>query len=62
MSWLELSLTASAEQAHAVSDALSELGAAAVTIRPEDGADVLEPAPGAQPLAARNSVTGLFQG
>jgi ribosomal protein L11 methyltransferase len=60
MSWLELSVDASADEAEPVSDALQKLGASAVTISPRAGDEILEPAPGAQPLAAHNRVTGLF--
>ena len=62
MSWLELSVPASAEVAHAMSEALEALGASAVTVRPDQDTDILEPAPGAQPLAQHNTVTGLFAG
>jgi ribosomal protein L11 methyltransferase len=62
MSWLELSVPASADDANAVTEALEALGASAVTVRPDQGTDILEPAPGAQPLAQRNTVTGLFAG
>jgi ribosomal protein L11 methyltransferase len=62
MSWLELSVPASADDADAVTAALEALGAAAITVRPDESTDILEPAPGVQPLAKRNTVTGLFAG
>lgn len=45
-----------------MTEALEALGASAVTVRPDQNTDILEPAPGAQPLAPRNTVTGLFPG
>jgi len=59
VSWIELSLPAAAAEAERVSQAMEALGAAAVTVRPL-GAAPLEPAPGEQPLAADNTVSGLF--
>ena len=55
-----MSMDASASAADAVAAAMESLGALAVTTQPEAGDAVLEPAPGEQPLAARNRVTGLF--
>jgi ribosomal protein L11 methyltransferase len=61
VSWLTLSIDADARDVDAVSAAMEALGALAVTTRPEDGHALLEPAPGEQPLAPRNRVTGLFE-
>lgn len=60
MSWLKLSLAASAQQLDATEALLEELGAAAVTIVPLDDAIPWEPAPGALPMAPRNRIEALF--
>lgn len=62
MSWLQVSLAADAARAEAVSAVLESLGALAVTTAPCGTGPVLEPAPGALPLADRNRITGLFEG
>jgi ribosomal protein L11 methyltransferase len=61
VSWTEVSLAAAAGDVDPACEAMERAGAAAVTVRPH-GAPVLEPAPGEQPLAACNTVTGLFPG
>jgi len=54
-------MQARACEAEAVAAAMEALGALAVTTRPEAGHVLLEPAPGEQPLAPCNQVTGLFE-
>jgi len=60
MPWLQLTIESSPDDAERISDALSELGAAAVTLL--DGADqpLYEPPPGETPLWSDTRVTGLF--
>ncbi len=60
MSWLQLTLETSPADAERISDALSGLGAAAVTL--QDGADqpLYEPPPGETPLWSATRVVGLF--
>lgn len=60
MSWLKLSLDASADQLEDTEDALAALGAAALTIVPQDNALPLEPAPGEMPIAPLNRIEALF--
>lgn len=59
--WLELHLHTSSEQAHALSDELTSLGAEAVTF--QDGGDqpIYEPPPGALELWHETVVIGLFE-
>jgi ribosomal protein L11 methyltransferase len=61
MSWLQLILEAHPDDAERLSDALSELGASAVTL--QDGADqpLYEPPPGETPLWSDTRVIGLFE-
>lgn len=61
-SWLELSLTLSAEQRAEVELALDDLGALAITL--SDAADdpILEPGPGETPLWPTIVLTALFEG
>ena len=61
MPWLQLTLEATPENAERFSDALSELGAGAVTL--QDGADqpLYEPPPGETPLWSSTRVIGLFE-
>lgn len=61
-SWLELSLTLSAEQRAEVELALDDLGALAITL--SDAADdpILEPGPGETPLWPTIELTALFEG
>ncbi len=60
MSWLQLILESSPADAARIADALSGLGAAAVTL--QDGADqpLYEPPPGETPLWSATRIIGLF--
>ncbi|MCF6209875.1 MAG: 50S ribosomal protein L11 methyltransferase [Gammaproteobacteria bacterium] len=60
MSWLQLTLEGSPEDAERIADALSGLGAVAVTL--QDGADqpLYEPPPGETPLWSATRIIGLF--
>ena len=60
MPWLQLTFHVDPDKAETLSDLLSELGAAAVTM--QDGADqpLYEPPPGATPLWNQTCVSGLF--
>lgn len=60
MSWLKLSLAASAAQLETTEAALEALGAQAITVLPLDDAIPWEPAPGELPIAPRNRVEALF--
>ena len=61
MPWLQLTLESSPADAERIADALSGLGAAAVTL--QDGADqpLYEPPPGETPLWSDTRVIGLFE-
>lgn len=61
MPWLQLTLEATPDDAERIADALSELGAGAVTL--QDGADqpLYEPPPGETPLWSATRVVGLFE-
>ncbi len=61
MPWLQLTLESSPADAGRIADALSGLGAAAVTL--QDGADqpLYEPPPGETPLWSDTRVIGLFE-
>lgn len=61
MTWLQLKLQTSPEQAPLLSDLLSAAGALAVTL--EDAADepLYEPPPGSQPLWSCTTLSGLFE-
>ena len=61
MPWLQLTLETSPDDAERISDALSALGAAAVTL--QDGADqpLYEPPPGETPLWSDTRIVGLFE-
>jgi len=61
MPWLQLTLETSPANAERIADALSGLGAAAVTL--QDGADqpLYEPPPGETPLWSATRVVGLFE-
>jgi ribosomal protein L11 methyltransferase len=61
VNWLEVSVSAGAEDVDAATAALERLGALAVTTRPQASDPVLEPEPGHQPPGRRNRVTGLFE-
>ncbi len=58
--WIQLTVTARAEHAEQVSDALTAAGALAVTVHGDDAHEVLEPPPGATPLWELNKIVGLF--
>jgi ribosomal protein L11 methyltransferase len=61
MPWLQLTLEATPDNAERIADALSQLGAGAVTL--QDGADqpLYEPPPGETPLWSATRVVGLFE-
>ncbi len=61
MVWLQLHIPAPREKAERLEEALTDLGASAVTFR--DGADeaLLEPAPGSTPLWQETVVSALFE-
>lgn len=61
MPWLQLTLESDPAQADALSEALSTLGASAITL--QDGADqpLYEPPPGTTPLWSATRVIGLFE-
>lgn len=60
MPWLQLTFHVDPDRAETLSDLLSELGAASVTM--QDGADqpLYEPPPGATPLWNQTCLSGLF--
>jgi ribosomal protein L11 methyltransferase len=60
MPWLQLILKSSQTQAEQLSDLLSELGAAAVTLRDAADQPLYEPPPGATPLWENIDVIALF--
>lgn len=60
MPWLQLILETDAEHAPALSDLLSEAGAAAVTLQDSADQPLYEPPPGATPLWQATRVIGLF--
>ena len=62
MSWLQLRIDITRQQAYDVEKALQKMGAASVTL--EDNADqpILEPALGSTPLWDNSRITGLFNG
>jgi len=59
--WIKLITSSTTENTEALSDLISDAGAAAVTI--EDNADqpLFEPPPGETPLWQANRITGLFE-
>ncbi len=59
MSWLKLSLDASAAQLEATEQLLTQLGAQALTVVPLDDQIPWEPRPGEQPTAPRNRLEAL---
>lgn len=61
-SWLELSLTLSAEQRGDVELALDDLGALAITLSDAEDDPIFEPAPGETPLWPTVVLTALFEG
>jgi ribosomal protein L11 methyltransferase len=62
VTWLQIKLQASPDQAALLSELLADLGAVAVSL--EDGADepLFEPALGAHPLWSQTRVSALFEG
>lgn len=60
MTWIKLRFASTPAQAEALGDALSEVGAQAVTLIDGKDEPVLEPAPGAMPLWNDTQVIGLF--
>lgn len=60
MAWIQLIFTSSPQQAEALSDALSECGAAAVTFQDNADQPIYEPAIGETPLWSATSVIALF--
>ena len=61
MSWRQLSLTISADQAEPVADVLSEQGAVAVTLQDAADQPLYEPPLGSTPLWERTDVVALFE-
>lgn len=61
MPWLELSFEADKSSSAALEEALTELGALAVTIQDLEDEPIFEPAIGTAPYWERNKVTGLFE-
>lgn len=61
MPWLQLILKSSEPDAERLSDALSELGAASVTLRDAADQPLYEPPPGATPLWNQIDIIGLFE-
>lgn len=60
MTWIKLRFASNPDQAEALGDALTEVGAQAVTLIDGKDEPVLEPAPGAMPLWNDTQVIGLF--
>ena len=60
MAWIQLIFTSSPQQAEALSDALSAVGAAAVTFQDNADQPIYEPAIGETPLWSATSVIALF--
>ncbi len=60
MTWIKLRFASTPEEAEALGDALTEVGAQAVTLLDGKDEPVLEPAPGAMPLWTDTQVIGLF--
>jgi len=58
--WIQLMLSASAKEADALGDILSELGAMAVTLQDLGDEPIYEPLPGEQKLWSQTHVIGLF--
>ncbi|HEX22705.1 MAG TPA: 50S ribosomal protein L11 methyltransferase [Chromatiales bacterium] len=61
MSWLQLTLEGSPDDAERISDALSSLGAAAVTLQDNADQPLYEPPPGQTPLWSATRIIGLFE-
>ncbi|MBD3609132.1 MAG: 50S ribosomal protein L11 methyltransferase [Gammaproteobacteria bacterium] len=60
MSWQQLHLQLPASQVDAISDSLSEMGAAAVTLSDAEDKPIFEPPIGTTPLWDHTQITGLF--
>jgi ribosomal protein L11 methyltransferase len=60
MSWKQLNLQLKSQDIDAISDALHELGAVAVTLRDAEDNPIFEPPVGTTPLWEQTQVTGLF--
>lgn len=60
MPWLRLTLRTDKHHAEAVSEALSNCGAEAVTLQDAEDQPLFEPGPGETPLWTQIDVTGLF--
>jgi ribosomal protein L11 methyltransferase len=60
MSWKQLNLQLKSQDIDAISDALHELGAVAVTLRDAQDNPIFEPPLGTTPLWEQTQVTGLF--
>ena len=61
MAWLRLIFETHKAGAEELSEALTEMGAMAVSFEDCEDEPVLEPAPGQMPLWSRTQVTGLFE-
>lgn len=61
MPWLQLILKSSEQDAERLSEALSELGAASVTLRDAADQPLYEPPPGTTPLWNQIDIIGLFE-
>lgn len=61
MPWLQLTFYTTKDDAEALSDLLSEAGAAAVTMQDAADQPLYEPPPGATPLWQLTNVVGLFE-
>ena len=61
MSWLRLIFETERTRVEALSEALADVGAAAVSLEDNGDEPVLEPAPGETPLWSSTRVSGLFQ-
>ncbi len=60
MSWIQISITTTQNNAAEIEDALLLLGAASVTLKDAEDQPILEPAPGETPLWEKAIVTGMF--
>ncbi|MBD3669541.1 MAG: 50S ribosomal protein L11 methyltransferase [Gammaproteobacteria bacterium] len=60
MSWIQLHLQLKSQDIDAISDALHDQGAVAVTLRDAKDNPIFEPPPGTTPLWEETQVTGLF--
>ncbi|MEN8205992.1 MAG: 50S ribosomal protein L11 methyltransferase [Pseudomonadota bacterium] len=60
MSWLQLSVEVSGDQAEVVSEAFTTMGALSVTVLDAGDEPLLEPAPGETPLWSNTRVIALF--